>query len=359
MRNWGFYMILLFLCLGCQKQQNSFTVKGHINGYTGSQLYVREMVPDNKEWMNDTIEVKDGVFVYTGRVDCPRMVYLVPQDFRCRYELFLDNSDIRMEVENGKPQTMKVSGSRTHNEYRAMIDVVSDILAQRKAYQYRSSQANKLKQPYTDSTEFWTSRLLKILLDRPNYATSEVLPYFASEWIPREDLDSLEKYLKGLDKMLETNCYVRYCSHALLQGKAVKPGAMAYDFTLQDTTGKTYRLSDYRGKYVLIEFSASWCGWCKKEILYLKKVYELAKGKNLVMFTINLDKERELWVNDVAKENLPWPMISNLQAFEGELTRRYNVSGIPEIYLIDPEGKIVTNQLRGEKMIEYIKKLLL
>ena len=76
------------------------------------------------------------------------------------------------------------------------------------------------------------------------------------------------------------------------------------------------------------------------------------------MFTVNLDKERKLWVEDVAKENLPWPVISDLQAFDGELTRQYNVSGIPVIFLIDPEGKIVTNKLRGEQIIEYISLLM-
>ncbi|MDE6452006.1 MAG: hypothetical protein K2L23_06940 [Odoribacter sp.] len=74
------------------------------------------------------------------------------------------------------------------------------------------------------------------------------------------------------------------------------------------------------------------------------------------MFTISLDKERKLWVEDVVRENLPWPVISDLQAFDGELARQYNISGIPVIFLIDPEGKIVTNKLRGEQMIEYISR---
>ena len=91
----------------------------------------------------------------------------------------------------------------------------------------------------------------------------------------------------------------------------------------------------------------------------MKRVYELSAGKNFVMFTINMDTERSLWINEVLKENLPWTVLSDLQGFEGGVARHYNVTGIPVIFLIDPEGKIVTNQLRGEKMIEYIKKLLL
>ena len=90
----------------------------------------------------------------------------------------------------------------------------------------------------------------------------------------------------------------------------------------------------------------------------MKRVYELTSNKKLALFTVNLHKDRKLWVEDVAKENLPWPVISDLLAFDGELTRQYNVSGIPVIFLIDPEGKIVTNKLRGEQMIEYISRLM-
>lgn len=356
MRNWGCYIILLFLVFGCQKQQNGFTLKGYIKGYTGNLIFVREMVPGNLNFMDDTIEVHNGEFVYKGRVECPRMVYLVPQDYKCRYQLFLDNSDIYMEVENEKPYTMKVSGLQSHDEYLAIMEKADIILRQKEAYQYRLNLARQLNKPYVDSTEIWASYLMDILLTHSNYATSGVLPYFASQWINMEDLDSLAKYLEGLSKELNTNIYVAACRRALEQGRNVVPGATAYDFVLQDTVGKTYRLSDYRGCYVLIEFSASWCGWCKLEIPYLKEVYELTKKKNLVMFTINLDKERDLWVKEVLKENLPWPVISNLEAFDGELTRRYNVSGIPSIFLIDPEGRIVKKDLRGESMIAFIKE---
>ena len=185
------------------------------------------------------------------------------------------------------------------------------------------------------------------------------MPYFAQEWIKAEDIGNMEAFLSGLTGPARTSVYTRYCERSLQQEKRVLPGKEAYPFTLQDTTGREYRLSDYRGQYVLLEFSASWCGWCKLEIPYLKKVYELTRGKKLAMFTVNLDKERKLWVEEVVKENLPWPVISDLQAFDGELTRQYNVSGIPVIFLIDPEGKIVTNKLRGEQMIEYISRQIL
>ena len=230
------------------------------------------------------------------------------------------------------------------------------------SYRNRLSEAMKTDQGLyvrlADSSEIWSARLLSFLKEQPDYARSEVLPYFAQEWIKAEDIGNMEAFLSGLTGPARTSVYTRYCERSLQQEKRVLPGKEAYNFTLQDTTGRKYCLSDYRGQYVLLEFSASWCGWCKLEIPYLKRVHELTHNKKLAMFTVNLDKERKLWVEDVAKENLPWPVISDLQAFDGELTRQYNVSGIPVIFLIDPEGKIVTNKLRGEQMIEYISRLM-
>lgn len=192
----------------------------------------------------------------------------------------------------------------------------------------------------------------------PNYPDSKVLSYFAYEWIKSEDVKGMESYLDGLSQEARMSVYVQYCERILEQERRVLPGNMAYDFTLQDTSGKVYRLSDFRGEYVLLEFSASWCGWCKLEIPYLKKVYDLSRDKRLVMLTINMDKERKLWVDDVAKDALPWPVLSDLTAFDGEIAKQYSVRGIPIVFLIDPEGRIVTNKLRGDAMVRYIDQLL-
>ena len=88
-------------------------------------------------------------------------------------------------------------------------------------------------------------------------------------------------------------------------------GKVFPDFQVFDTLGKTYTLADFKGKYLFVEFSASWCGWCKLEIPYLKTVYENTKGKNFVMFTVNMDEDREKWEKDVKEPIVVrWPKIT-------------------------------------------------
>lgn len=356
------YVLLLLMCWSCQPAEKGFTVKGRIEGYTGTKLFVREITPHNKVWMNDTLEVKDGQFIYQGKVESPRLVYFVPENFTGRYELFLENAEIEWVATDGSFRDVKVTGSPSHDEYLAVKRKSGELINSYSQYEGRKQEAAKqdslLYRQLADSTAIWAGRLLSFLKQQENYPQSKVLPYFANEWIKSEDIQGMEDYLGGLTPEARKSVYAQYCDRVLQQEKRVLPGNVAYDFTLQDTSGKAYRLSDYRGKYVLLEFSASWCGWCKLEIPYLKKVFDLSRDKNLVMFTVNMDKERKLWVDDVAKDNLPWTVLSDLTAFEGEMARQYNIRGIPVIFLINPEGRIVTNQLRGDGMIRYMDQLL-
>ncbi len=354
-------LFILTLFCACQKKDEGFVVRGVITDYPGTKLFVREIIPGNDAWMNDTLEVKNGKFEYRGKVESPRLIYFIPQDYLGRYELFLENSEIKLSVENGQYRNVKVTGSKSHEEFVTISRNARELMMRYRQFEKQKYEASKtdmeLYERLEDSTGVWAGRLLRFLVEQVNYSNSLVLPYFASEWIKGEDIQNMESFMNGLTPEARNSVYAQYCEKALKQAKKVQPGNDAYDFVLQDINGKEYRLSDFRGNYVLLEFSASWCGWCKLEIPYLKQVYDLTKGKKFHMFTINLDKERRLWEEDVKKENLPWPVLSDLKAFDGGVAGEYNVSGIPVIYLIDPEGKIITNELRGEKMISMIRQL--
>ncbi|HJF69800.1 MAG TPA: AhpC/TSA family protein [Butyricimonas virosa] len=356
-----YYLFVLILFCACQKKEEGFVVRGVIAGYPGTKIFVREIIPGNDAWMNDTLEVKNGKFEYRGKVESPRLIYFIPQDFLGRYELFLENSDIELNVENGHYRAMGVTGSKSHEEFITIRRDARELLMGYSLCEKQKNEAFKtdteLYKRLEDSTRVWNGRLLRFLVDRVNYSSSLVLPYFASEWMKSEDIQNMESFINGLNSEARNSVYTQYCEKALNQAKKVQPGNAAYDFVLQDIDGKQYRLSDFKGSYVLLEFSASWCGWCKLEIPYLKQVYDLTRGKKFHMFTINLDKERKLWEDDVKKESLPWPVLSDLKAFDGGVAEEYNVSGIPVIFLIDPEGKIVTNKLRGEGMISFIEQL--
>ncbi|MBS1563300.1 MAG: TlpA family protein disulfide reductase, partial [Bacteroidetes bacterium] len=128
------------------------------------------------------------------------------------------------------------------------------------------------------------------------------------------------------------------------------PGAVLPDFSAPDTDGKTVRLSSLRGKYVLVDFWASWCIPCRKEFPHLKKAYAKYKDKNFEIVGYSIDNDKSLWVSAVENDDTPWIQLSLLKGVDDPIARQYEVHGVPENWLLDPTGKIIAVNLRGEQV---------
>lgn len=145
----------------------------------------------------------------------------------------------------------------------------------------------------------------------------------------------------------------------MLRGlKAVTVGAQAPGFTQPTPTGQPVALANYRGKYVLVDFWASWCGPCRAENPFVTKAYQTYKSRNFAIVSVSLDEDRAKWLKAIEEDLLPWTQVSDLQSFESEVARRYSIHAIPQNFLIDPSGKIVAANLRGDALQATLAKLL-
>lgn len=365
MKKFYFLLVGLALFVSCTDKQEGFEVSMQLENATDGFILVSQRIPNPASWYTDTLELKDGKAVFRGKVDYPRLVSFVfrkgEDDFHGSFSMFLDNSRVTVTGDFNDLNNVKIEGSPAHDEYRTIEKNGEDVFKTYSRLTYKRSQAFKDNRPLYDSLaplcEKAYGDVFTYITTLPGYANSEVAAYFVKEYFNTSDMEKLEKALDGFAPAMAGNAYIADSRKELEEEKKVQPGQPAYDFTLTDMEGKEYKLSDFRGKYVLLEFSASWCGWCKLEIPYLKAVYENTKGKDFVMFTINLDEDRTKWEEDVRKYDLPWPVLSDLKAFKSPVALNYNVSGIPMIYLIDPNGLIREKGLRREQMIEYINGL--
>lgn len=142
--------------------------------------------------------------------------------------------------------------------------------------------------------------------------------------------------------------------------EATGEGQMFQDMPCITTDGKKVRLSDYvgKGKFVLLDFWASWCGPCMAEVPNVKKVYEKFHAKGFEVIGISLDEKKEAWTNAIAKHDLNWLHVSSLKGWKCPVAALYSVTGIPATFLLDPEGKIIARNLRGEELMKEVAKVL-
>ena len=165
---------------------------------------------------------------------------------------------------------------------------------------------------------------------------------------------------ESLSPALKASPQGRWYGEMLRGLKEVAIGAQAPNFSQKTPDGKTVSLADYRGKYVLVDFWASWCGTCRQENPAVVKAYEAYKGRNFDIVGVSLDDEngRAKWLKAIQDDHLPWTQVSDLRGWQNAVAQTYHVRAVPQNFLIDPSGKIVAANLRGDELQTVLAKYL-
>ena len=344
--------ICLYLCLfaeslNAQNSNNEFKIAIKLKNVPDCQIMVAQDIPDPQHFFVDTLNLKKGKIVYKGAVDYPCLLSFIfnneSNDFIGSFNIFVDNSE-DIEVTGELNKRLKIKGKNISNKFIEWENQIQPLLKD-----YHQQKDNNINNYIS---------ILKRITELPDFATNPVSGYYIYKYF-MGNTEWLEKALNKISSILKDNKYIVAASNELERQKNTAIGKKAYNFSLNDIYGKTYHLSDYKGKYVLLEFSASWCGWCKKEIPFLKQIYtEYKNHPSFEIITVNLDDKKEDWEQDVKEYKLPWPVISDLTGFKGKTPQAYNIHGIPMIYLIDKKGNIIEKNLRGQEMINSVKKYL-
>jgi len=174
------------------------------------------------------------------------------------------------------------------------------------------------------------------------------------------EVATLTNLYKGLSESVKRTDFGEELGAQLLSESLTAIGVVAPDFTQNDPNGKPVKLSDFRGKYVLIDFWASWCGPCRKENPTVVKAYAQFKNKNFEILGVSLDNPnaKAAWLKAIETDKLTWTQVSDLQGWNNKVAVLYGVKGIPQNFLLDPKGVIIAKNLRGDELIQTLSTAL-
>lgn len=171
--------------------------------------------------------------------------------------------------------------------------------------------------------------------------------------------DTEDDIKKALILIPKNNFNIEYGRKMRFIRDSIFVGGSAPDFVQNSPEGKSLSLKRYRGKYVLVDFWASWCVPCRAENPNLVKVYKKFNARNFEILGVSLDKQKDDWVAAIEKDGLPWVHVSDLGGWSNSVSRKYMINSVPDNFLIDPNGKILARGLSGEELDAKLTKLLM
>jgi thiol-disulfide isomerase/thioredoxin len=314
------------LFLSVNAQEKSVEISGTIVGTNNGKIFLQKF--QNK--MFSTIgssEIKNGQFHFTSKIVLPEIYGLTSDTTQHPLFLFLEsNNNLVVNFDAANPDQSIVKGSAANDVYNNYKNLPGDV----KIDSFIRKNAASLASLY-------------ILYREYSYRLSPV---------------EIEQNIALLDASFETTQYVKALRELVIVLNKVAIGKQATDFTLTDTSGQAIKLSSHFGKYLLLDFWASWCGPCRQENPKLVLVYQKYKNKGFDIFSVSLDKKKANWLKAIQADKLTWTHASDLAFWNSAPAKLYGIRAIPSNVLIDPSGVIIAKNLESHELDKKLEELL-
>lgn len=270
----------------------------------------------------------------------------------------------RTDPKTGQPGKAQVTGSKNMEYYQKLIGMKTEMDGRAKAWQQRYEEATKKKDQKAiqqiekeyDTAEREFVGKVKTML--PDMGTS-LVALFATNFLSVDnDFATMDSLARRFERENPNSPQAKSFIGTMARIRGLAVGGTAPDIALNDTTGNVVPLSSLRGKVVLIDFWASWCGPCRMENPNVVRVYNKFKDKGFAIYGVSLDQNRDSWLKAIRNDKLTWTQVSDLRYWNSVAAQQYGVSAIPATFLLDKDGKIIAKNLRGEALERKLEEVL-
>ncbi len=350
--------ILLVSLSACQSKKG-FTISGTVKNKKEGTIYLVNLHTEKQ----DTLNVTDGTFKIAGVAEEPTPFLIFSPELLPAQTIFYANQgSTNIEFTANEPSSVKIKGCKTQKEYEQFTAMTKPLLAQFDSVQMLA-MAGKLEQAEVQNVALsiqkkYEEANLNFVSQNPGSYVSSLLTYEYFRQKPQLSVAEKKNYLNKLDKHIQESHFGKKMIELIDADEATAIGKAAPTFTLDDVDGKKVDLASFRGKYVLIDFWASWCAPCRAENPNVVAAYKKFRNKNFTILGVSLDENKKQWLAAIAKDKLKWKHVSDLSGWNSSVVGLYNIKSIPSNFLLDPEGKIIGKDLRGVDLENELSNLL-